>query len=91
MHCGQPCLVHGVGGLRDTVDHGRTGFVFSGEDSAAQAVDMVACFAEALSLKRDQPARWERLRSEAARQHFSWEDAAQQMEAMLYRFGGTLT
>jgi starch synthase len=91
MRCGQPCLVHGVGGLRDTVDHGRTGFVFTGQDRDQQAIQLVACFADALSLKRDQPTRWEGLCSEAARQHFSWEDAARQMEATLYRFGGTLT
>ena len=91
LHYGQPCLVHGVGGLRDSVDHGKTGFVFSGQDPAEQAADMAACFAEALSVKRDQPERWEAIRQAAARQHFTWEDTARQMEAKLYRFDGTLT
>ena len=28
MRAGQPCLVHGVGGLKDTVEDGVTGFCF---------------------------------------------------------------
>jgi len=30
MRDGQPCLVHGVGGLKDTVKDGLDGFVFKG-------------------------------------------------------------
>lgn len=91
LHYGQPCLVHGVGGLRDSVDHGKTGFVFSGQNPLKQAANLLACFAEALSLKRDQPERWEAICQAAARRHFTWEDTAREMEAKLYRFGGTLT
>ena len=37
MRAGQPCLVHAVGGLNDTVQDGVTGFSFSGADSTEQA------------------------------------------------------
>src|SRR6056300_946863 len=32
MRAGQPCLVHAVGGLLDTVTDGSDGFVFSGDN-----------------------------------------------------------
>ena len=37
LRAGQPCLVHHVGGLRDTVKDNGTGFVFSGETPTEQA------------------------------------------------------
>ncbi|MGR8918799.1 MAG: glycogen synthase, partial [Gammaproteobacteria bacterium] len=37
LRAGQPCLVHAVGGLRDTVTAGVNGFVFGGDSLTAQA------------------------------------------------------
>ena len=41
MHYGTPPIVHGVGGLKDTVDNGETGFVFDNYSSLSlnQAID----------------------------------------------------
>ena len=38
---GQPCVVHAVGGLKDTVEHMVTGFVFDGEAEKDQAENFV--------------------------------------------------
>ena len=86
MRCGQPCLVHGVGGLRDTVEHGVTGFVFNGDAPDQQARNMLAGFEEALALWREDPAAWERLRQRATARRFTWEAAVQVMEQRVYSF-----
>jgi starch synthase len=72
MRSGQPCVVHGVGGLRDTVVDGRTGFVFNGDTPAEQARQFVRRVAEALALRRDDPTRWESMRRAARDQRFDW-------------------
>ncbi|MEM7379335.1 MAG: glycosyltransferase, partial [Pseudomonadota bacterium] len=84
MRHGQPCLVHGVGGLRDTVTHGRTGFVFSGENLIEQADNFVHAAVDALNLQRGQPERWREIKSHAAAERFTWDVAAKQYKAVLY-------
>ena len=42
MRAGQLCVVHGVGGLKDTVTDNVNGFVFDGLTSRAQASNFVA-------------------------------------------------
>ncbi len=84
MRAGQPCVVHGVGGLRDTVEDGVTGFVFDGNTPAQQADAFVAATDRALSLKSRLPEEWARLRERAAAQRFSWELAAESYEKHLY-------
>jgi starch synthase len=85
MREGQPCLVHGVGGLRDTVRDGEDGFVFGGETVAEQAQGLVDAFARALALCRHEPERWESLRRAAAAARFSWSDSAAAYRERLYR------
>ena len=50
MRHGQPCIVHSVGGLRDTVTHGKTGFVFDGDTQVEQADRFVEGTLDALTL-----------------------------------------
>lgn len=85
MREGQPCVVHGVGGLKDTVEHGVTGFVFAGESPSVQAENFVRCVAEAISVKQQKPARWRKICSNAAQQRFSWPLAAQRYLDNLYQ------
>ena len=47
----QPCVVHAVGGLKDTVQDGVNGFSFTGDSPAEQAQNFVAKVAGALALK----------------------------------------
>lgn len=87
MRAGRPCVVHAVGGLKDTVNDGVTGFVFNGDTPAAQATDFVNSVKEALAIKHDNPAQWLKIGSNAAAQRFSWDVAAQAYQESLYHLG----
>jgi starch synthase len=84
MRAGQPCLVHGVGGLRDTVVHGETGFVFDGQTSRAQADHFVTATREALAWRGDDPAGWKTMCEHAMEQRFSWQLCAERTVRELY-------
>jgi len=87
MRVGQPCAVHAVGGLKDTVEDGVTGFVFDGDTPAQQAENFVNCVHSALSVKQKKPSRWKKIRSNAASQRFSWKVAALTYQKKLYQNG----
>ena len=74
LRAGQPCLVHHVGGLRDTVVNELTGITFTGTNLIHQADNLVAALQQALTLHGDQP-RWQRMRRAAAAVRFRWEDS----------------
>ncbi len=84
MRAGQPCVVHGVGGLRDTVIDGETGFAFHGHTPPEQAQAFVTAFDTALSLRESSPQAWKELCRMAAAQRFSWEAAARAYVDRLY-------
>ena len=84
MRSGQPCVVHGVGGLHDTVESGTTGFVFAGNTCAEQATAFVDCVERALELRHDHPSRWQKIRERAAAQRFDWASSAKQYIEQLY-------
>jgi len=84
MRAGQPCVVHGVGGLRDTVSHNETGFVFNGATPGEQATALVAAVDAALTLRTHDTTRWQSIRREAAAQRFSWARAARAYVETLY-------
>ena len=73
-------IVHGVGGLRDTVTDGVTGFVF--EDATPRAI--VAAARRALEVFTDEPARWAEIVGAGMRQDWSWTKSAAGYDA-LYR------
>ena len=84
LRAGQPCVVHGVGGLRDTVEDGVTGFVFGGESPAAQGAGFVMAVSRALDLRRRDPDAWRAMSDAAAAQRFSWDRAAARTASLLY-------
>ena len=84
MRSAQPCVVHGVGGLRDTVDDEKTGFVFGGDTPQQQAAAFVASVRRALKIKSEENDRWQRICIRAASARFSWAKAAQQTVDQLY-------
>ncbi len=84
LRAGQPCVVHGVGGLADTVVDGETGFVFHGDSPPDQAAALVAAVERAMALRRDDPGAWEAMRACAAAQRFSWARAARRTIEALY-------
>ena len=84
MRDGQPCLVHGVGGLKDTVEDGKTGFIFEGKDPAAQSQAMITTLERALRLRKEKPLQWATIRENARRARFKWSDSAQAYVRDLY-------
>ncbi len=82
MREGQPCLVHAVGGLCDTVTP-DTGFVFDGENMREKAQAASAAFAESLHARSDDEA-WLQRRTLAAANRFTWADAAVSYKNSLY-------
>ena len=84
MRAGQPCVVHGVGGLKDTVTDGVNGFVFTGRTPTEQAEAFVAKVACALQMRQSARKRWQRLRRAAAAARFGWCESAAAYEKVLY-------
>lgn len=83
MRAGTPCIVHEVGGLKDTVENGVNGYSFRGDTPLEQAQNMldtisIACASTA------KPAIWLNLRRNASNARFSWEDAVLQYLDLLY-------
>ena len=86
MRAAQPCVVHGVGGLCDTVEHGKTGFVFGGSPPVEQASNFVAMVDRALDLRVSDHNRWQKICTRAASQRFDWSQSARQTVKHLYGF-----
>jgi starch synthase len=84
MRVGVPCVVHGVGGLRDTVDNDVNGFVFDGTSRAEQTTGFIATVRKALALKDNDPAAWKKVRAAARAARFDWDRSAQQTIDELY-------
>jgi len=84
MRHGQPCLVHAVGGLKDTVQDGRNGFAFKGDSLRSQVDHLVQTASEAVALKENQPAEWRKICEKAAASRFRWKDSAAQYLEKLY-------
>ncbi len=84
MRSGQPCLVHGVGGLRDTVIHYETGFVFSGNNLSEQSTNMIEGLKQALNMYHDDTEQWKEISSKASQQRFLWSDVGEDYMRLLY-------
>jgi len=85
MRAGQPCIVHGVGGLSDTVEDGVTGFVFAGSDSeSSQALNFVASAGQAMAMKRDHYEHYQGMRERARARRFDWTTAARSYIETVY-------
>jgi starch synthase len=84
LRAGQPCLVHAVGGLRDTIKDRLTGFCFSGKDSCSRADALVTTLQRALKLYLNYSATWKKMRKAASKARFSWADSIDAYIRQLY-------
>ena len=84
MRDGQPCVVHGVGGLCDTVEDGDTGFVFHGDTPRTQAEAFVATVERALELRANRPISWAGISQRAELKRFDWDGAARHYLEQVY-------
>ena len=83
MRAGQPCLVHSVGGLRDTVTPDHDGFGFGGEGLTEQAEALLDTLRHALAVYR-RPAQWRQIAAAAAERRFRWADSVADYLKQLY-------
>ncbi|MFT5220921.1 MAG: starch synthase [Gammaproteobacteria bacterium] len=90
LRAGQPCLVHGVGGLRDTIVDGKTGFVFTGNTPTKQAEAMVSTLKKALLQQRKNTPKWQTMRKNAAAARFHWGDSIEAYLSKLYKISVTV-
>ncbi|KKK56858.1 hypothetical protein LCGC14_3060320 [marine sediment metagenome] len=84
MRAGQPCLVHQVGGLNDTITDLENGFSFSGDTLQMQSEALVSCFENALTVRREQPKQWDKIVSNAKAARFTWSQVAKDYLGKLY-------
>ncbi|TFH73203.1 glycogen synthase [Gammaproteobacteria bacterium LSUCC0112] len=84
MRAGVPCVVHRVGGLKDTVMHGVNGFTFGGNSQDAQVSEMLGCVAAAADMARSNNETWHAIRKNAASARFLWDDVLQDYVNKLY-------
>jgi starch synthase len=85
MRAGQPCLVHSVGGLKDTVIHNKNGFSFSGDSLYGQNEALLNILESVLVMHKKQPKEWQEIAADAKAQRFSWHSVAQDYIHNLYK------
>jgi len=85
MRAGQPCLVHQVGGLKDTVHHLETGFSFSGESIQHQVEQLIDCFKQALIIYHEESERYQQIVDTAKQRRFSWNTSVEGYICELYQ------
>ncbi|MCL1048807.1 glycogen/starch synthase [Shewanella abyssi] len=83
MREGQLCLVNHVGGLKDTVHHLETGFVFKGSDVFAQGAGLISTFEHAIELHNSD--KWQEMERLAKQQRFDWHSQAAIYVEKFYR------
>ena len=84
MRNGIPCLVHHTGGLKDTVEHMKTGFSFDGATYEEKVKNMVAAFDLILDIfENDQPT-WKKISANAKKMRFTWEKSVDDYYKFLY-------
>jgi len=71
MRYGCVPVVHATGGLKDTVQEGRTGFLFE----KAEAQELSDALRRALGVYSN-PAKWQRYQRNAMHEDFSWQHSA---------------
>lgn len=84
MRNGHPCLVHYTGGLKDTVAHLKTGFTFDGKTTDEKIKHMVDSFDIVLDLFANDKPAWEKIRSNAKKERFTWKNSVDDYYQMLY-------
>ncbi|MEO1012943.1 MAG: glycogen/starch synthase [Bacteroidota bacterium] len=84
MRNGNPCLVHSTGGLKDTVEHLRTGFGFDGDTYDEKIKNMILSFDEALDIFQNDQPQWKRIQAAAKKMRFTWEKSVDEYYRLLY-------
>lgn len=84
MRNGNPCLVHHTGGLKDTVEHMKTGFSFDGNTYDEKIDNMVNSFDNILEIFKNDKTTWKKLQLNAKKMRFTWEKSVDAYYKQLY-------
>ena len=84
MRDGQPCVVHWIGGLKDTVHDGETGFAFSGDSPEGLAQGFIETVNRAVAMKLNQPEEFARIQRAAFASRMLWADSVREYLQKLY-------
>ena len=85
MRAGQPCVVHAVGGLADTIDDQQDGFSFSAVSTTAQADAFVQRVMEVIELRENDPKHFQEIADRASEKRFEWDGSARRYVSELYQ------
>ncbi len=85
MRNGQPCLVHYTGGLKDTVAHNETGFVFCGDTYLEMVENMVLQFQKTLDIFFNNKSKWKQIQKNAKEMRFTWKSSVDKYYELLYK------
>ncbi|TAI49645.1 glycogen synthase [Flagellimonas allohymeniacidonis] len=84
MRNGNPCLVHHTGGLKDTVEHLKTGFGFDGDTYDKKIKNMLDTLDLALDMYANDPPAWKKIQANAKRMRFTWKKSVDEYYLSLY-------
>lgn len=84
MREGRPCVVHGVGGLNDTVLDLKNGFVFYGNTVEEKVDHFVEKCLEAVDMRQSRVSAWDALCRAAKKTRFTWDKSADSYIRNLY-------
>lgn len=84
LRSGTPCLVHNIGGLKDTIEHEKTGFVFDGENFEQKSEDFKLKFNLAIDIYFNQKSKWAAMVRAAKKQRFTWQKSIEEYYTQLY-------
>ncbi|MBC2839650.1 glycogen synthase [Robiginitalea sp. SC105] len=85
MRNGNPVLAHATGGLKDTIRHLETGFLFDGDTYEEKIGGLQTVFGLALDMYRNEPGKWREIRENARKTRFTWADSVAAYYGKLYR------
>jgi starch synthase len=85
LRAGQPCLVHQVGGLKDTIIDNKIGYVFSGNSLTEQADALVTSVQRALIQHQKKSPKWKNMGKAAAATRFEWTQSVNDYLKQLYK------
>jgi len=84
MRQGQPCIVHAVGGLRDTINDNEDGFQFDGASVKEQIAAFQQRFDDVVELRETEPTRFRDIANKAREKRFLWHTSAEHYLSRLY-------
>lgn len=84
MRNSNPVLAHATGGLKDTIAHNKTGFLFEGA-TYEQKIEQFKCvFNEVLDIYFNKPDKWQQIRKRAGKMRFTWAKSVDRYYIDLY-------